>query len=70
MAVQFIVHSHTMYIIVQFYKSLSNLNFMLEFDALHPTHTHTMCVRGIHMGYNVHCTLHFLCIKNVCIYIL
>lgn len=68
--VQFIVQTLTMYIMVQFYKSLSNLNFMLEFDALPPTYTHTMCVGGIHMRYNVHCTLHFLCIKNFCIYIL
>ena len=58
-----------MYVRVQFYKFFSDFNFKLEFDALPPTHIN-MCVGGIHMGYNVHYSLHFICIKNFCIYMI
>jgi len=35
-----------MYVRVQFYKSLGNFNFMLEFDTLPPAHI--ICMSGIY----------------------
>jgi hypothetical protein len=39
---------------------------MLEFDAL--PRAHIICVRGIHVVYNIRYTLHFIWIKNFCLY--